>query len=163
LLGDTFVLLGVTAAAAPSPIAFPQIVQGISPQNRVTLIRNTRRHLTSGRDTGASADTKNLDDMLLQLQRSPERERALQDMIEAMHNPQSPSFHHWLSNDDLFTGYGPYRYRRGDRKCQYHQYRRCHNIPRCIRCRQRGGLLRHVRRGASGRRHSVPRSGRDRK
>lgn len=45
--------------------------------------------------------------MLLQLQRSPERERALQDMIEAMHNPQSPSFHHWLSNDDLFTDYGP--------------------------------------------------------
>jgi len=43
LFGITFLLLGITAAAAPSPIAFPQILQGISPQNRTTLVGNTSR------------------------------------------------------------------------------------------------------------------------
>lgn len=107
LLGIALLLLGISVAAAPSPIAFAQILQGVSPQHRAILVGNTSRYLTSGRDTGVLADTENLDNMLLQLQRSPERERALQDMIEAMHNPESPSFHHWLSNDDLFTDYGP--------------------------------------------------------
>ena len=72
LLGVAFLLLGISAAAAPSPIAFPQIMQGISPQNRATLVGNTSRYLTSGRDMGVLANAENLDNMLLQLQRSVE-------------------------------------------------------------------------------------------
>ncbi len=44
--------------------------------------------------------------MLLQLQRSPQQQQALDQIIDNLHNPKSPSFHHWLSASEFGRLYG---------------------------------------------------------
>ena len=47
--------------------------------------------------------------MLLQLQRSPEREQALGNFIDQQHDSSSPNFHRWLTAAQLGQLYGPAR------------------------------------------------------
>ena len=48
-----------------------------------------------------------MDHMLLQLQRSPEREQALRNFIDQQHDSASPNFHKWLTADQFGQLYGP--------------------------------------------------------
>ena len=48
-----------------------------------------------------------MDHMLLQLQRSPEREQALQNFIDQQHDSTSPNFHKWLTAAEFGRLYGP--------------------------------------------------------
>jgi subtilase family serine protease len=45
--------------------------------------------------------------MLLQLQRSPERELALENFIDRQHDSASLNFHKWLTADEFGQKYGP--------------------------------------------------------
>jgi subtilase family serine protease len=45
--------------------------------------------------------------MFLQLQRSPERERALKNFIDQQHDSNSPNFHRWLTAEQFGQMYGP--------------------------------------------------------
>ena len=58
-------------------------------------------------DQGAVEDSLPAGRMLLLLARSPEREAALKDFIEAAHTPGSPSFHQWLTPEDFGSQFGP--------------------------------------------------------
>ena len=44
--------------------------------------------------------------MFLQLRRSPEQERALDQLIDQLHDPTSPNFHHWLTAQEFGQRYG---------------------------------------------------------
>ncbi len=44
--------------------------------------------------------------MELILRRSPEQEAAFERLIADLHNPQSPNFHHWLTNAEIGKRYG---------------------------------------------------------
>jgi subtilase family serine protease len=44
--------------------------------------------------------------LFLQLQRSPEREAATRQFIEDLHNKHSPSFHNWLTPDEINARFG---------------------------------------------------------
>jgi subtilase family serine protease len=72
-----------------------------------TLAGNTRGEANQQNDRGKLADTFALPHMLLQLQRSPERERALKNFIDEQHNSASPNFHKWLTAEQLGRLYGP--------------------------------------------------------
>src|SRR6266496_6777667 len=71
----------------------PRITQNIDEGNLVWLAGNVRREAKAENDRGAVADDFRLEHMQLQLQRSPDQEQALQQLIEELHNPNSPNFH----------------------------------------------------------------------
>ena len=84
-----------------------QITQAINDSVRVQLTGNTDSTLVSGADLGAVADNLPLDHLWLQLRRSVESEQALQQRIDAMHDPKSSSFHQWLTAEQYGALYGP--------------------------------------------------------
>ena len=72
----------------------------------VVLRGNTRPEATSTNDRGRVADSLRLDHMLLQLRRSPEQERALEQYIADIQDPASPQFHHWLTAAEIGQRFG---------------------------------------------------------
>ena len=56
---------------------------------------------------GPVADSFPAERMLLLLQRSPERESALQRFLQEAHRPGSPNYHHWLTPEQFAGDDGP--------------------------------------------------------
>ncbi len=71
------------------------------------MVGNTRPEATPANDRGRVADNFAVDHMLLQLQRSPAEQQALDQFIDTLHNPQSPSFHRWLTPAEFGRQFGP--------------------------------------------------------
>lgn len=103
-VGLTLVFAGHAAIAAER--ARPLITQAIDENTLVTLEGNTRPEATTANDRGAVADTMKLDHMMLQLQRSPEREAAFDRMIDTLQDPASAHYHHWLEPAQIGADYG---------------------------------------------------------
>jgi subtilase family serine protease len=72
----------------------------------VTLAGNTRPEATAQNDQGEVSDDLVLDHMMLQLKRSPQQERAVEQFIDSLHNPASPNFHQWLTAADFGKNFG---------------------------------------------------------
>jgi hypothetical protein len=72
----------------------------------VTLRGNTRPEAKAINDRGRVADGLPLPHLMLQLQRTPEQERALQQFIKDIHDPASPLFHHWITAAQFGAKYG---------------------------------------------------------
>ena len=103
---------GLTRAlAAQSARTAPQarvlITRPIDPSRLYTLAGNTRGEANAQNDRGKVADTFAMDHMLLQLQRSPEREQALKNFIDQQHDATSTNFHRWLTAAEFGQMYGP--------------------------------------------------------
>jgi Pro-kumamolisin, activation domain len=62
--------------------------------------------LNSPGDLGPLADDYPLAHLKLVFRRTPEAEAALAAQIDAMHNPQSPEYHHWLTAQQIGDRYG---------------------------------------------------------
>ena len=104
-LGLTPALVAQSArTAAPARVL---ITQPIDPNRLHTLAGNTRGEANAQNDRGKVADTFAMDHMLLQLQRSPERELALKNFIDRQHDSTSPNFHVWLTAAEFGRMYGP--------------------------------------------------------
>ncbi len=73
----------------------------------VTLTGNTHPLALPRYDLGAVADSLPLQHMYLELRRSPAQEKALAAVLTAMQTPNSPSYHKWLSAEELGKTYGP--------------------------------------------------------
>ena len=84
----------------------PVITQSVEENNLVTLVGNVRPEVNARYDRGPVPDSLPMEHMLLQLKRSPEQERELENFIEDLHNPSSPRFHHWLSARQFGQRYG---------------------------------------------------------
>jgi subtilase family serine protease len=82
------------------------IREGINEARLVALVGNTRPEATAQNDRGIVSDDFPLNHMLVQLKRSPEREAALKQYIDELHDPQSPNFHQWLTADQFAEHYG---------------------------------------------------------
>jgi subtilase family serine protease len=78
----------------------------IDESQRHVLAGNTRPEANPQNDRGLVADDFPMEHMLLQLKRSPEQEQAVQQFIDALHNPQSPQFHKWLTAEEFGQKYG---------------------------------------------------------
>jgi subtilase family serine protease len=97
----------VAQSAGNGPAARVLITGPIDPSRLHRLPGNTRPEANAQNDRGKVADTFALDHMLLQLQRSPEREQALRNFIDQQHDSTSPNFHSWLTAAQFGQIYGP--------------------------------------------------------
>lgn len=98
----------IILAVALSSSAYPQradvippkrslITQLVNDQKLVTLRGNTRSSANAANDRGRVLDHLPMDHMLLQLQRSPDLEQALDQYMKDLQNPTSPNYHRWLT------------------------------------------------------------------
>lgn len=70
----------------------------------MTLARNTRPEANSKNDRGPVSDSWDADQVLLVLQRSPEKEHDA--FIDSLNDRNSPNFHHWLTAEEFGERYG---------------------------------------------------------
>jgi subtilase family serine protease len=85
----------------------PMVTERIDESRLVTLGGNTTPAATRAQnDRGPVADDLRFDHLLLLLKRDPQTEADLKEHIEAMHNPASPDFHHWMTSEEMGTRYG---------------------------------------------------------
>lgn len=92
--------------AQSSPGSPALITQAVDDARLVPLSHHTRPEATLANDRGAVADDLPLPHMLLQLQRSPAQEQALDQLIDQLHTPGSPNFHHWLTPAEFGARFG---------------------------------------------------------
>ena len=90
-------------AVPPVPIL---ITGTVDETELVTLPGNTRPEANTKNDRGRLGDSFPLEHMMLLLRRSPVQEQALTGLIDRLHDPQSPYFHHWLTAREFGERYG---------------------------------------------------------
>src|ERR1700735_3645451 len=101
-LSSTVLLLtGGLVALRSQTSGRERIRERIDETRLVTLAGNTRPEAIPANDLGAVSDDLAVDHMLLQLKRSPQQERVVEQLIADLHNPSSPAFHKWLSARDF--------------------------------------------------------------
>jgi pro-kumamolisin-like protein/Big-like domain-containing protein len=104
----------VLASQSQNSIARPQsaivpdrITQLVDSQHTVILPGNTHPLARAEYDHGLVADSQPLSRMLLLLQRSPQQDAALQQLLEDQQNKLSPGYHRWLTPEQFGAAYGP--------------------------------------------------------
>jgi len=101
---------------APASQSFAQLVQlvqvdpsevtAIDSSRRIVLQGNVRPELTAARDLGPVDDALPLDHMLLQLQRSPARQAALDAYVAGLTDKSSANYHRWLTPAEFGQRFG---------------------------------------------------------
>jgi subtilase family serine protease len=86
--------------------ARPRITQSIDETNRVALKGNTHPQARAANDPGAVAHDLQMEHILLQLQRPPEQEQALQEFINGLQTEGSPNFHQWITAQEFGQKFG---------------------------------------------------------
>jgi subtilase family serine protease len=98
-----FVLALSCTASAQTPAL---ITSPINEANLVTLAGNTRPEANAANDLGRVSDDLAMPHMLLQLQRSPQQDAALDDFIQQLNNPKSSNYHQWLTASQFGARFG---------------------------------------------------------
>ncbi|MGA3212916.1 MAG: protease pro-enzyme activation domain-containing protein, partial [Terriglobales bacterium] len=105
-----FLLAGICVAESPSYQGGlhtrSMITQSVEQNRLVTLSGNIRPEANAQNDRGRVEDSLPLEHMLLQLQRPPETEKDLVNLIDEMHRPGSPAFHQWMLPAELGEKFG---------------------------------------------------------
>jgi subtilase family serine protease len=83
------------------------VTQGINENVLHRLAGNTRPQANAQNDAGPVADTLPMEHMVLQMQRPPEQELALRELIDSQQDPNSPNYHHWLTAAEFGSTFGP--------------------------------------------------------
>jgi len=107
-LGVFLVLLLLTASSADGQARNVQarIRQAIDEKDVVTLPGNVHPLARPELDQGPVSDTTPLNRMLLLLQRSPEQEAALKQLMNEQMSKDSPNFHRWLTPQEFGQQFG---------------------------------------------------------
>jgi Pro-kumamolisin, activation domain len=106
VVATLFINSPCATAQVESGLRRPRVVQPVQESNRIALPGNVRPEAQPQNDRGRVADALPLEHMLLQLKRSPEQEKALQQWIDELHTKGSPNFHHWLSAREFGERFG---------------------------------------------------------
>jgi subtilase family serine protease len=109
-----FVVVGVLCgwvAAASAQVRLPapqsRIVQAVDDSRRTTLTGNTHPLARAEFDRGGLADETPLRRMQLVLQRSPQQEEALKQLLDQQQDTSSSAYHQWLTPSAFGTAFGP--------------------------------------------------------
>lgn len=86
-----------------------RIVAAVNESDLVHLTGTTPRLAVPEFDQGAVADSLPLEHVFVLLQRSSEREQALEKLMGELQNPHSANYHQWLTADQLGAKFGPAR------------------------------------------------------
>ena len=109
-------LVAVLSLPAASIPAFPQsrlpaprsrILQAVDDAHPTILSGNTHPLARPEFDQGALADATPLQNIVLVLQRSPEQESALQQLIDSQQDKTSSAYHQWLTPETFGVVFGP--------------------------------------------------------
>jgi len=82
-----------------------RITQEIDSTHLITLRGNVRADLTPDRDLGPVEDGMELR-LYLVLQRTPEQQAALDNLLARQQQPTAPEYHHWLTPQEYGVRYG---------------------------------------------------------
>ncbi|PYU18098.1 MAG: hypothetical protein DMG30_29125, partial [Acidobacteria bacterium] len=105
-LACLFVFGAAYGQVRPSGFVPARITQRVDERNLVALRGNTRREVNRDNDRGDVDEDFAMTHMLLQLRRSPEQERELQQFINDLHTEGSPNFHRWLTTQEFGQRFG---------------------------------------------------------
>ena len=112
--GFLVALLLLVLTLAPAGIAQtsvgpsqPLITQAINEGDLAVLAGNTRPEVNAANDRGIVPDSLPLPGLMLQLRRPAAQEQALTALIDQLHDPNSPNFHHWINASQLGAQFGP--------------------------------------------------------
>ena len=94
--------------AQAQQIAVPRtlLTQSIDEHRLITLHGSTRPEANRANDRGPVSKDLIMDHLWLLLKRSPEQETALEEYVSALHDPNSPNFHQWLSAAEFGANFG---------------------------------------------------------
>ena len=106
-LGSLCLMLTLCAFSPAQTGPTSRITQPINDAVRVTLKGNVHPLAQARFDLGTVPDSFSASRMVLLLQRSPERDAALQQFLQDAHRPGSPTFHKWLKPGDYDSRFGP--------------------------------------------------------
>jgi hypothetical protein len=95
-------------AQTPGGRAQPLITQPINDGNLFKLAGNTRPEAqNAANDRGRVDDAMPMPHLMLQLRRPAAQEEALAKLIDQLHDPSAPNYHHWLTANDIGAQFGP--------------------------------------------------------
>jgi subtilase family serine protease len=105
----TAVLAVSTPAFSQSRLPAPRsrVLQAVDEAHITTLSGNTHPLARPEFDQGTLADATPMHRIVLILQRSPEQEQALQQLIDQQQDKTSTTFHQWLTPETFGTAFGP--------------------------------------------------------
>jgi hypothetical protein len=88
--------------------AQPLITQAVNDGSLVGLAGNTRPEAKNPtNDRGRVDDATPMPHLMLQLRRPAAQEQALATLIDQLHDPNSPNYHHWLTASQIGAQFGP--------------------------------------------------------
>ncbi|HEY9157346.1 choice-of-anchor D domain-containing protein [Candidatus Binatus sp.] len=92
-------LSGATSAPA-------QITDPVNDNDVISIPGNIRPEATAANDRGRVPDDFPLDHLIVLLRPSPQRERALEQLLGELEDPNSPNYHRWLTADEFGQRFG---------------------------------------------------------
>jgi hypothetical protein len=105
-LGLVF-LFSLTAAGQQGGTVAPRITQAINLEQLVTLRGNTHPLARPEFDQGAASAGQPMERILLVLQRSPQQESALENLLLEQQMKSSSNYHMWLTPEQFGEQFGP--------------------------------------------------------
>ncbi len=99
----------VSARLAPQfrTASRPLITERVDPGKRLAIPGAVHPAAASAQDLGELDGAVAIEHIQFALRRPPERQAALDALIQAQNDPASPSFHQWLTPEQIGTEFGP--------------------------------------------------------
>ena len=102
----SFLLISGLSKSVLAQTPANRVTAAIDENKVTTLLGNVHPMARAEFDRGAVSAETPLAHMVFQLQPSQEQQAALNDLVEAQHDPQSPLFHHWLTPAEYGARFG---------------------------------------------------------
>jgi len=93
-------------AEAPFAGATDRVTAYVDDNQRATLAGNRHPLAIAKYDAGSVAPDFRMDRMIITLLPDPAQQNALDELLEAQHDPESPSYHRWLSPEEYGQLFG---------------------------------------------------------
>jgi subtilase family serine protease len=107
LLGGSLLALWSGGASAQTRPTRARITEAVDETNLVQLRGNVHPLARAEFDQGVVADSQPMNRMLLLLQRSPEQQAALSNLMEEQLTNSSANYHKWLTPEEFGKQFGP--------------------------------------------------------
>ena len=102
----SFLLISGLSTSVLAQTPANRVTAAIDENKVTTLLGNVHPMARAEFDRGAVSAETPLAHMVFQLQPSQAQQAALNDLVEAQHDPQSPLFHHWLTPAEYGARFG---------------------------------------------------------
>jgi pseudomonalisin len=101
-----FLLMSGLSTSVVAQTPANRVAAEIDENQVTTLLGNVHPMARAEFDRGAVSAETPLDHLIFQLQPSQAQQAALDELVEAQHDPQSPLFHHWLTPAEYGARFG---------------------------------------------------------